>query len=273
MIIINSDDFGYTNDINKATYLAFQQNLITSTTALVNFDALEDAISYVKDGRIKQNAVGIHLNLTEGRPITLEMVNNEKFCQNGLFKGLEALPNIYLDRAASRCVYEELNAQIEYFIEKFGFVPSHIDSHQHIHTKLCIMLCIRRLAKKYGIKAIRLSRNIHVHNNHVKKFYKLIFNKILHFDGFLVTDNFGDMEEAIVRGIDSKKTYEIMVHAMLSTDGKVVLDMDRVPLHSKLRRLQQKNTVNMVNYKSLRRSVLLFGAFLTQPIEYVLNFV
>jgi hypothetical protein len=104
----------------------------------------------------------------------------------------------------------------------------------------------------------------------VKKLYKLIFNRILHLDGFLVTDNFGDMDEAIKHGIDSNKTYEIMVHAKLSPDGTVVLDMNNIPLNLKITRLKNRNNLKLGNYKSLKiSSLLLFVANVWEQFEHL----
>jgi len=61
MIIINSDDFAYSPATNKATVMALEQNLISSTTALMNFkEGLEDAVAYVGSGQVKAAQLGIH---------------------------------------------------------------------------------------------------------------------------------------------------------------------------------------------------------------------
>lgn len=252
MVIINSDDFGASKSINKATYYALKQNLITSTTLLVNFkEGLEDAITYVKSGKIDSDAVGIHLNITEGRPLTKRMRQNTRFCKDGVFKGLAVVPNFSLDRESWECVYEEFNAQITHFIEKLGFSPSHIDSHQHVHTKWVIMQCVSRVAKKHGILNIRPARNLNRNRDYKKRLYKSLFNRYLRVSGFRTADNFGNLDEAIYCGINPNKKYEIMVHVDFDNDGKELFDMDKIRLERKLSKLKKNNILNLGNYRIL----------------------
>ena len=252
MIIINSDDFGASESINRATYYALKENLISSTTALVNFEkGFEDAVQYVKSGKIDQNVIGIHLNLTEGIPLTDNMRNNQEFCHDGIFKGLEYVPTFFQTKEARACVYEELEAQMKLFIEKFGFLPTHIDSHQHVHTKWVIMRSVVRLAKKYNIKTIRPSRNLNRNRDSKKRIYKYLFNRYLRFKGFKTADNFGNLDEAIYCGINPKKNYEIMVHVDFSKSGREIRDMDKIMLRRKLKKLTKQHELKLYNYRAL----------------------
>lgn len=250
MIIINSDDFGASKEINLATYRAFQDGLISSASTLVNFrDGLDDAVGYVKSGKIDENAIGIHLNLSEGIPITERARNNDTLCNEGLFKGLDAIPRFIMDSDTKKCVYEELDAQINLFKEKFGFLPSHIDSHQHVHTRWAIFSSVGRLAKEHKINAVRISRTLNRPKDYKIKFYKFLFNSFLRLNGFKVTDDFGDLDEAFYVGIKPNKKYEVMVHSKLSTDGFEIVDLDDIPLKLKLRKLKRGKELPLVNYK------------------------
>jgi len=100
-----------------------------------------------------------------------------------------------MDELDTLCVQEELNAQLTLFKERFGFSPSHIDSHHHIHTEWAIMKCVVGLAKKHQINAIRLSRNIGDIAGFKKKLYKGVFNKYLRYKGFKTVDFFGDITD------------------------------------------------------------------------------
>ncbi len=253
MIIINNDDFGASKEINRATYLAFKNNLISSTTALVNFPvALDDACTYVRSGRIDPNAIGIHLNLTEGEPLSNKIKKNDILCQNGKFRDEKFIPDFILDRFSLDCVYGELEAQIRLFIDKFGFVPSHIDSHHHVHMKWPILKCVVDLAKKYGIESIRISRNIVKSRNYIKRFYKYFIIKYLKFNRFRIVDKFGNVREAVLQGIDSSKNYEIMVHVNLSNLNDEIVDIDNKPLKPLILKLLGEKTTTIVNYKEFK---------------------
>lgn len=62
-IIINADDFGYCLERNNGIIESFKNNVISSTTLLVNQEGTLDAIQKLKKNQIP---CGIHLNLTEG---------------------------------------------------------------------------------------------------------------------------------------------------------------------------------------------------------------
>ena len=253
MIIINSDDFGASKEINRATYLAFQEKLISSTTTMVNFkEGFEDAVSYVTSGKISNNAVGIHLNLTTGAPLTVKINNNLKLCENGVFRNNRDTSNFKLDKYSMQCIYEELDAQVNLFKEKFGFLPSHIDSHQHVHTKWPILQCVVRVARKHNIESVRISRNIRSSGSMIRGVYKTVINNFLRFKGFRVTDKFGDVNEVILEGeIDLKKKYEIMVHAQITGASDEVLDVDGEPLKLKLKKMFNAEQWEIVSYGEL----------------------
>jgi len=250
MTIINSDDFGYSAEYNKAIYLAFQKNLISSTTALVNFeDALNDAITYIERNMIDKNSVGLHLNLTEGTPLTKEMQDNPRFCENRVFENKKKVLTFHLNRKDRECVDKELQAQMERFIEKFGFLPSHIDSHHHIHAEWGFTPSVVNLATNYGIKTIRLAQNTGRTAIH-KKVYRKFINNYLRRKGFNLADKFGAIEDLSISGLNPKKTYEIMVHARLS-NAKTIIDLDSKNLERKLTDLFDSKPWNLDNYNSL----------------------
>ena len=252
MVLINSDDFGASKEINLATYQAFKKNLISSTTALVNFEeGLRDAVTYVKSNLIQPEAIGIHLNLTQGRPLTEKMKNNKAFCDNGVFRHKRNISNYYLNRYNRQCVKEELAAQIDYFRSSFGFLPSHIDSHQHVHTKWPILQCVVKVAKKKCISSVRLSRNIRSTDSMVKKVYKNLINGFIRFNRLSGVHLFGDIDEAIRVGIDPKKRYELMVHVNFSANNKTILDIDSKKLRPKLKALFNNESWSLVNYRTL----------------------
>jgi predicted glycoside hydrolase/deacetylase ChbG (UPF0249 family) len=255
MIVINSDDFGLSPEVNKAIYLAFQKKLISSTSTLVNFEeGLQDAVIYFAQNKIDPKSVGIHLNLTEGLPLT-EGIQKSRLCKDGQFKkGNRAAPIFSLDHSTKQSVYKELDAQINRFIEKFGFFPSHIDSHHHIHTEWAIMQCVIDLAKKHQIKSIRLARNIGFIDDYKKHLYRTLLNRFLRFKGLEVTCKFGDLDDIILSGLVVQKDYEIMVHAQILATGKPIVDLDGNNLQQKIVDAFGDNQVQLVNYTEYRNT-------------------
>ena len=223
-IIINADDFGLSSDINKAIVKAFKERLISSTTIMTNTHAFEEACEFVFQEDLL-GKVGIHLNLSEGRPVTNVMAQSELFCdEEGLFK--RRRPKLfYLSKNERDILRHELQAQIDILKQKNIF-PTHLDSHHHYHTEWAVAQEIITVAKKNGIRRARLSRNIgkdltfykslykNIYNNHLKR--KLAFNMdyFCSIDDFYTTDTkFSDMT-----------IIEIMTHPGLNSEN-ILIDL------------------------------------------------
>ena len=252
-IIINSDDFAISKEVNNSIATSFKQGLISSTTALVNYEeALCHAARLVKKKNIPEDAVGIHLNLTEGYPLSLEILDCNEFCVNGRFHGrIREKPIFTLDKDKLTIVQKELELQFEKFVRTFGFFPSHIDGHHHIHTEWAIIRVVMKIAKKYQIKPIRISRNTGSNISHLKMFYKRLFKLRLRLNGFKTTHLFGDICDFLVSGIKQDAISEIMVHSRPSEKEYVVNDLDGKDLKNKLSKLIGNNSITLINYNQI----------------------
>ena len=85
-LIVNADDFGLTESCTKAIAEAFRLGLISSTTACANGEAIENAYRIANENGFLDR-VGIHINLTEGAPLTEGIKNDPFFCESGVFHG------------------------------------------------------------------------------------------------------------------------------------------------------------------------------------------
>jgi predicted glycoside hydrolase/deacetylase ChbG (UPF0249 family) len=254
MIIINSDDFGYSPDVNKAIYNSLQQKLISSTTTLVNFtEGFEDALKYTNTGLIDLNSIGIHFNLTEGVPLTNAIKSNPLFSTNGQFSGNIRKSSMFvLDGSSKQMVYEELKAQLLKFMKGFSQKPTHFDSHHHVHTEWAIGSIIAQLGKEFGIKKIRIARNSGEENNFSKKVYRRLYNLQRKINGFNTVSYFGDIEDMKNINFLPQKTYEIMVHAKYLEDNmSEIVDMDGANLKNKVDMLFGKDMPLLSSYDSI----------------------
>ena len=68
-LIVNADDFGLNEIENRAIAEAFEKGLIDRTTLLVNMPFAEDAMRLASEKGFADR-VGLHVNLTSGRPLT-----------------------------------------------------------------------------------------------------------------------------------------------------------------------------------------------------------
>ena len=68
-LIINADDLGADVARNEGIFEAIRAGVVTSATILPNGPALEHALGKIRSGGFEQVSFGVHLNLTEGRPL------------------------------------------------------------------------------------------------------------------------------------------------------------------------------------------------------------
>jgi predicted glycoside hydrolase/deacetylase ChbG (UPF0249 family) len=155
-IIINADDLGASQKINDAIFNFMSRGIVSSATILVNAPALNDALTRIPN--YPDNSFGIHLNLTQYRPVSSNESLGEILDNNGNFT--KKLFHITPSFALLRGILFELSCQIEK-LQDGGVIPSHIDSHHHIHTIPFMFPVIKRLQQKFGIRKVRLARNLY----------------------------------------------------------------------------------------------------------------
>ena len=155
-LIVNADDLGWTDGVNRGILEAFRTGIVTSTSLLANGTAFMDAIEAAKSA--PRLAVGVHLNLSDGDPVAdRESVTSLLDDDGRLADGPERLlwkrarRGLILDE-----VEEEWDAQIQR-VRDAGIRPTHLDGHKHVHMLPGLFEIALRLAKKHGIEAIRVS--------------------------------------------------------------------------------------------------------------------
>lgn len=234
-MVVNADDFGLTESCTRAIAEAFRQGLISSTTACANGAAIEAAYRNANENGFLRR-VGIHINLTEGTPLTEGMKTDPFFCEGGVFRGrINRLKKP--SKATLAHLEEEVAAQIER-LRAIGFPLSHADSHHHIHTSVFLIGTVEKVLKRYGILKIRLHRNLGA-----IRFYKRIlknrFNERLQKHGFSTTEKMGSLDDlkAMPEAAREHLT-EIMVHPDFDRAGVLIdradFDADGTPVGAPL---------------------------------------
>ena len=153
-LIINADDFGLCESVNKGIIEAHTKGVLTSTTIMTNMPAAEQAVELAKN--LPTLGLGIHLNLTAGKPLCRDNTVKLILDPQGYFAlspGKLALASIITGKVRT-AIETELASQIQWLIDK-GVKPTHLDSHKHIHCFPAIFSIACRLAKRFGIPAIR----------------------------------------------------------------------------------------------------------------------
>jgi len=153
-LIVNADDFGLTAKVSQAIFDGHCHGLISSTSLLANGEAFDSAVALARQA--PRLGVGVHLNLTEGKSVAARgsipsLVNAQGFfarTPGSLWRA------ITLGRVSLTEIEKELRAQIEK-VAAAGIVPTHLDSHKHVHALGALGAISIRIARAYGIPAIR----------------------------------------------------------------------------------------------------------------------
>ena len=219
-LIVNADDLALTKSCTHAIIEAFDKKLISSATMCANGPYFEEACSLSLDRGLEHH-VGIHLNLTEGMPLSEGIKRNSMFCDpNGLFHGrINRLKP--LGKMGGKGVLEELSAQIER-MRKNGLPITHADSHHHIHTGPFVAPVVVQVLKKHNISTIRIHRNIG-DISIFKKIIKSLFNLYLRNNNFITVNQFGGFEDIqFMKTMPQDSAIEMMVHPEYNIEGHLI---------------------------------------------------
>ncbi|MEX2502807.1 MAG: ChbG/HpnK family deacetylase, partial [Trueperaceae bacterium] len=158
-LIVNADDLGMSAGVNRGIVEAHRHGIVTSTTVLVNAAAAEAGIARVLR-EAPAMGLGLHVNLTHGRPVLPPARVPSLVRSDGTFvsftRGL-GWP-LHWDRVD---VVAEVEAQFERFVELAGRLPDHLDSHQLVGSisGFCSEAMVR-LARRHGLPMRRGGRSM-----------------------------------------------------------------------------------------------------------------
>ena len=127
-LIVNADDFGLARSVSTGIIDVYQAGQLSSTTLMVNMAGTEEAVDLAE--RHPGLGMGLHFNLTEGRPLTdaRSLIDSDGAF---LLRG-ELIRRSIRGRVEPSEIARELTAQLDRFVS-LGLTPTHLDSHQHVH--------------------------------------------------------------------------------------------------------------------------------------------
>lgn len=123
LCIVNADDFGASRGINRGIVQAHLEGVLTSTSLMVDLPACFEAVQLSRD--LPHLSVGLHACFTSEDGELLFDVQDEARCRR------------------------ELHRQFERFQHLLGSLPTHLDSHHHIHQHPLLLGHFLELAQQH----------------------------------------------------------------------------------------------------------------------------
>ena len=163
-LIINADDFGLTDGINRGIGEAHTNGIVSSATLMANATAFDQAVRQASGS--PRLSVGCHVILVDGAPVldaseisTLmtRQPNGDRFHENLSGFASRALTG----RLDPGQIEAEALAQIRK-LQSSGIAVSHLDSHKHTHMFPVVYRGLLRAARRCGIRAVRNPFSPHV---------------------------------------------------------------------------------------------------------------
>ncbi|NQT22489.1 MAG: ChbG/HpnK family deacetylase [Candidatus Omnitrophica bacterium] len=137
-LIINADDFGISESINKGIIDAYKKGTVSDISLMAEGDAYDHAVEVAKENGIRN--IGVHIVLSSGESIS------DRYYK---FPWKSVLGMVKSSDLRNRIKNQILT------ISNSGFNLTHLDSHQHAHMWPSIMKVFVQLAKEFNIKFVR----------------------------------------------------------------------------------------------------------------------
>lgn len=154
-LIVNADDYGYSEGVSSGILDAARKGAITAIGILANSPFFDEHVKELLT--VDSVDAGVHLNLTEGTPLTKRMAarlerSGGEFTGNKFHMALSILSG----RIDVALVAEEWEAQIHRCLDA-NIQVRFLNSHEHLHMLPPLFRLIHRLADFHHIPFIRYS--------------------------------------------------------------------------------------------------------------------
>jgi hypothetical protein len=137
-LIVNADDLGYREGINKGIISALQTGIVTSASMFVERDGSEEAVRLVRENPTL--GIGPHIDLDK----FFDVNHHAGIIENGKKLDIPAIKG-------------EIRRQLDKFYS-FGFIADHLDSHHHAHLHPEVFGITCELCREFKIPVIRLAK-------------------------------------------------------------------------------------------------------------------
>lgn len=132
-LIVNADDFGQSDGVNRGVIEAHEHGIVTSASLMVRWPAAAEAAAYAR--RHPELSLGLHFDFSEWA------------CWRGTWAPLYKV----VEEDDAKAVTREAARQLASFRRLLARDPTHIDSHQHAHRGRRIRPIFAEIAGRLGV--------------------------------------------------------------------------------------------------------------------------
>lgn len=158
-LIINADDFGMSAQTSDAIADCHVNGVVTSTTLMTNMPGAEYAAKLARD--LPELGIGVHVNLTEGEPVSPPDRIPALLDRSGRFPGTDAQTRaLWRHEEHFEQVCVEISAQVQR-CRDLGIEPTHCDSHHGIHKLPIVRRALTLVLLETGIRRARTPLSRH----------------------------------------------------------------------------------------------------------------
>lgn len=146
-----ADDYAISDGVSRGIEELAAASRLSATSAIVNLPAWSRHASRLANLRT-QLAIGLHLNLTLGKPLDSISLTTP----SGTFPTFQQiLPKSLTGQLHATEIEAEIERQLHRFERDTGFAPDYVDGHQHVHVLPVVRgALLRTLKKRYPTRQI-----------------------------------------------------------------------------------------------------------------------
>ncbi|MGA9174456.1 MAG: carbohydrate deacetylase [Thermoactinomyces sp.] len=157
-LIVNADDFGLSESVNRGIAEAHQNGIVTSTSLMANMPGFDHAVNLANE--LPHLGIGFHFNLTYGSPILPPEEIPSLVDDQGNFRKISKET---IETWKPEDIAKELAAQWQK-VKASGIKITHLDSHHYIQITPSVQPLFLELARKenlptrhtFSLQAMRL---------------------------------------------------------------------------------------------------------------------
>ena len=146
ILMVNADDFGWSESVNRGIVDCFKNGIVTSTSLLATGEAFGHAVKLSTESPGLR--VGVHLNFYRGTALLPE---------SGQLPGSVSkfVTGMLCGKYKTEQIEQEFRAQIKKVISA-GIKIDHLNSEKHLHLWPSLFRIVARLAEEYKIGYVRI---------------------------------------------------------------------------------------------------------------------